>query len=281
MIVVYTPKHTALLDNKQKMPLVSVITVVYNAEKYLSDAIESVLNQTYPHIEYIIIDGGSSDGSLDIVHRYQDRLAYWISERDNGISDAFNKGIRAATGDIIGILNADDWYEPTAVEVAVAAFDKTSGVVSGGLQCWLHQSRDFAYLPDDTKLYREMTVNHPASFVRREVYQQWGGYQEKYKLAMDYDLMLRFKVNGVIFSTINTILTHQRLRGVSDQHWLATRYECLTIKNEVLGRHFTHYIYFCHTVMKTVVRKVIVFLNGEQIVAYYRAKHSVVKKIRQ
>lgn len=274
-----TPADVAVPSNEG--PLVSIITVVYNGREHLAQAIESVLGQTYPRLEYIIIDGESNDGSLDIIQRYQHHLAYWVSEKDKGISDAFNKGIKVAKGDIIGILNADDWYEPDAVQIAVDAFDQTSGVVSGGLQCWLGQEKDFAYLPDDTKLHREMTVNHPASFVRQEVYQQWGGYQEKHKLAMDYDLMLRLKTNGVVFSTLDTVLTNQRLRGVSDQNWLATRYECLTIKNEALGWRFAHYVYFCCAVVKTITRKIILRLNGKKIIAYYRAQHSIVKKVKQ
>jgi glycosyltransferase involved in cell wall biosynthesis len=264
-----------------KPPLVSIITVVYNGSKHLAQAIESVLAQTYERIEYIVIDGGSNDGSVDIIQRYQSRLAYWVSEKDRGISHAFNKGIGVATGDIIGILNADDWYEPTAVETAVRAFAPSIGVVSGGLQCWLDSKKDFIYLPDEQKLHREMTVNHPASFVRRSIYQQEGGYQERYKLAMDYDVMLRFKLKGVKFHTVDSVLTNQRLMGVSDRSWLATRSECLAIKNQLLGRRLSHYLYFWRSVSKLLVRKAILRLNGERWVAYYRERYSVVKKVKQ
>ncbi len=264
-----------------KPPLVSIITVVYNGRDYLEQAIESVLAQTYKPIEYIVIDGGSNDGSVDIIRGYQSRLAYWVSEKDRGISHAFNKGIGVATGDIVGILNADDWYEPSAVETAVRVFDKSTEVVSGGLQCWLGSEKDFTYLPDEQKLHLEMTVNHPASFVKRCVYQQEGGYQENYKLAMDYDLMLRFKIRGVKFHTIDSVLTNQRLMGISDRNWLATRSECLAIKNQLLGRRLSHYVYFWRSVSKLLVRKILVRLNGEQWVAYYRERYSVVKKVKQ
>src|SRR5690242_19312818 len=93
-------------------PLVSIITIVYNGETYLEQAINSVLQQSYPHIEYIVIDGGSTDKSVSIIKKYESNIQYWISGRDNGIADAFNKGLAKAKGNVIGFINADDWYEP-------------------------------------------------------------------------------------------------------------------------------------------------------------------------
>src|ERR1044072_3693479 len=101
------------------MPTVSIITVVFNAEKHLEQTINSVLAQTFTDIEYIIIDGGSTDGSVGIIKKYEGQLSYWISEKDKGIADAFNKGITRATGEIIGLINADDWYEPDTVRLVV------------------------------------------------------------------------------------------------------------------------------------------------------------------
>src|ERR1700719_3728267 len=94
------------------LPVISIITIVFNGEKYLDQTIRSVLDQNYPSVQYIIIDGGSTDNSLNIIKKYEKDLYLWVSEKDKGISDAFNKGIARATGDIIGIINADDWYEP-------------------------------------------------------------------------------------------------------------------------------------------------------------------------
>ena len=89
-------------------PKISIVTVCYNSKSHIEEAIQSVLNQTYKNLEYIVIDGGSTDGTLDIIDKYKDKIDYFVSEPDKGISDAFNKGIKAATGDIIGICNADD-----------------------------------------------------------------------------------------------------------------------------------------------------------------------------
>ena len=107
--------------NDIQHPLVSIITVVLNGESHLEHTINSVLCQTYENLEYIIIDGGSSDGTQDIIRKYQDKIDYWISESDDGIYDAMNKGILQAKGELIGILNSDDWYELETVELMVNA----------------------------------------------------------------------------------------------------------------------------------------------------------------
>src|SRR5262245_19759519 len=145
-------------------PLVSIITVAYNADRFIEKTIQSVLSQTYSPIEYIIIDGGSTDNTADVIKKYADRIAYWYSEKDNGISDAFNKGLNKATGDIIGIINADDWYESDTIEKVVNNFGD-SDVTYGDLQIWKGTEKDFILKGDHTLLAREMTVNHPTVFI--------------------------------------------------------------------------------------------------------------------
>src|SRR5690349_11081866 len=125
----------------KQQPLVSIITIVYNGEKHLEQTIQSVLSQTYSNIEYIIIDGGSVDNSISIIKKYNNRLAYWISEKDSGISDAFNKGIAKARGEIIGLINADDWYETDAVEKVVALIGNHD-VAYGNVMYWKNGAKD-------------------------------------------------------------------------------------------------------------------------------------------
>ncbi len=105
-----------------KLPLVSIITVVYNGAKTLEQTILSVLNQTYKNIEYIIIDGESTDGTLDIIEMYRDKISTCISEPDEGLYDAMNKGVSIANGELIGIINSDDWFEKNAVELVVSSY---------------------------------------------------------------------------------------------------------------------------------------------------------------
>ncbi|HCK65102.1 MAG TPA: glycosyltransferase, partial [Anaerolineae bacterium] len=111
------------------MTKVSIITPSYNQAKYLEQTIQSVLNQNYSEIEYILIDGGSNDGSINIIKKYQDKFAFWISEKDNGQADAINKGFAKATGDIVAWLNSDDYYLPETIAKVVKVFEANPDVV--------------------------------------------------------------------------------------------------------------------------------------------------------
>ena len=124
------------------LPVISIITIVFNGEKYLDQTIRSVLDQNYPSVQYIIIDGGSTDNSINIIKKYEKDLYFWISEKDNGISDAFNKGIARATGDIIGIINADDWYEPKTFERVAQQMDDAD-ICFGDVQFWKNGEKEF------------------------------------------------------------------------------------------------------------------------------------------
>ena len=155
---------------------VSVVTVVYNGAATLERTIQSVLAQDLPDIEYIIVDGGSNDGTLDIIRRYEDRLTYWISEKDQGIYDAMNKGVSLCTGEWVGLINADDAYADGAVRSAMEAVEGRTGtnIVHGdilinypnGSSKVKHAKRSGFLLK-----YWEMVLNHPSFFVRRSYYQ--------------------------------------------------------------------------------------------------------------
>lgn len=180
------------------LPVVTVITVVYNGRTYLKEAIRSVLYQTYPNVEYIIIDGGSTDGTLDIVREYEDRIDYWVSEKDNGIYDAMNKGIQLSLGQMIGILNSDDWYELYAIERALDTMSINSeiGLVHGAMNRWSHDGRLESTYGWKEKRYSDilfMPFNHPTCFFRKEVYEKLGTFDTSFRTAADYDFSLRFK----------------------------------------------------------------------------------------
>ena len=179
---------------------VSIITVVFNSRQFIESAIKSVLSQTYSDIEYIMIDGGSADGTVEIINKYRDKIAKFISEPDKGIYDAMNKGIKLATGEIIGILNSDDFYanENVIKIVAEAMSDKNADV------CW----GDLVYVDknDQNKIIRFWESSpyqegkfrrgwmppHPTFFVRKEIYRKYGFFNLNFKIAADYELMLRF-----------------------------------------------------------------------------------------
>jgi len=180
-----------------KMPLISIITVVYNNRALLSEAMQSVFAQDYPNIEYIVVDGGSTDGTMDVIKSHADHIAKWVSEPDKGIYDAMNKGIAMAAGEIVGILNSDDIYaSPHAVSAIVEAMEKARAAAGWG---------DIVYADAASRIVRRWRSSpysrgkflrgwhppHPAFFVRREVYEKYNSFDTKLRIAADYEFMLR------------------------------------------------------------------------------------------
>ena len=201
-------------------PLVTIITVAYNAEKYIDQTIRSVLKQTYENIEYIIIDGSSTDATLDIIKKYEDKIDYWVSEKDDGIYDAMNKGIKFSRGDIIGILNADDWYEKNAVEEVVNVFKKRNvALVHGAMNRWSASGELISTYGTKEKfddLYMA-PFNHPTCFFDRTVYETIGLFDRQFETAADYDFMLRFKQFEYESYYIDKAFTNFRLVGVTSE----------------------------------------------------------------
>ncbi len=220
-------------------PLVSLITIVHNGKKHLEQTIQSVLDQTYPNIEYIIIDGGSTDGTVELIEKYEDRLAYWVSEPDNGISNAFNKGIRQAKGGLIGIINADDWYEQDAIENVVAHYDKAA-IFYGKLNYWTVDNQCIIKENDHTKLAKNITsrtISHPTVFVKRKVYEKIGLFNENFKIAMDYEFLLRAYQSGISFYNVNEVLANFRAGGVSGQSLVPAIREEYLAKKRMLNQN--------------------------------------------
>jgi glycosyltransferase involved in cell wall biosynthesis len=225
-----------------EQPLVSVITVVFNGEKYLEQTIQSVLQQTYSNFEYIIIDGGSTDRTLDIIRKYENKIDYWLSEVDRGIADGFNKGIEAACGEIIGIINADDWYEPYAIATAQQLLGKND-IIYGNLRLWNEHKLDRIVTANHKRLKREMTIQHPATFVRNTAYQRWGNFNLTYRNTMDYDLMLRFFLKGAQFVYVDSVLANMRRGGISQSGWHKALKEVYDIKKSY-GVPLIHILFY-------------------------------------
>jgi GT2 family glycosyltransferase len=179
-------------------PLVSIVTPSYNQASYLEATICSVLGQSYPHIEYIIVDGGSTDGSLEIIQRYAGRLAYWVSERDQGQTDALNKGFARATGDILAWLNSDDTYLPQAAAEAVAFLQThpEAGMVYGDANLIDECDQVIGKFPAAQTDYRRLRrgyvhIPQQAAFFRAGLWRQVGPLDPSFYFAMDYDLWVR------------------------------------------------------------------------------------------
>jgi glycosyltransferase involved in cell wall biosynthesis len=241
------------------VPRVSVITIVRNGFKTLPRARDSVLSQNIPSIEHIVVDGVSTDGTVELLHQYQDRIALWVSEPDLGISDAFNKGIALARGEIVGLLNSDDWYEPGAVRAVLTEMQKTGAdIACGRLQYWDGDKRTFLVDSDPAQLERGMTVGHPTVFVRRECYRKHGLFRLDFRLAMDYEWMLRAKAAGARFVVVDHCLANMQGGGVGDRHWRKSQREVARARAlHVRGADnaFAYHVYIMRRVFMGSVRR--------------------------
>ncbi|NNF66832.1 MAG: glycosyltransferase [Gammaproteobacteria bacterium] len=221
--------------DKEK-PKISVITPVFNNVATVEKTINSVANQRYPHIEYIVIDGGSTDGSVEIIQKHNAAITYWCSEHDNGISDAFNKGIDAASGDIIGIINADDWYEPDALHT-VAEFFPEYDIVYGKVNYWLDNKIINVKGGNHKKLlsgWRGMTLPHPSMFVKKETYERVGNFDLSYRNALDYHFVLRAAAAEARFYNTNKVIANFAAGGATSKDRKNSLQEEKRAKTEVL-----------------------------------------------
>ena len=248
-----------MMDSDQGVKI-SVITVVFNAAKSIRLAMESVLCQMCPSDQYIVIDGGSTDGTRQILEEYKDRLAYWVSEPDGGIYDAMNKGLRHARGNVIGILNADDTYFPGALQSVRQAFAKNPNAVLHGDIEVVDQGRVVDVWRGVNPVgvesqFRKMTINHPATFIPRRFYEKFGNYSLAYRLSSDYELVLRLIVGGVPFVYLDRPLTRFSVGGSSGG--ISTYRETLAIQRTYGRGYWDAQLWFSIAVLKMWLVKVL------------------------
>ena len=209
------------------MPLkISVITAVFNRHDTVADAIQSIQRQTYENVEHVVQDGGSQDGTLEVLEDLSDANTHLVSAPDSGIYDAINKGIKRATGDVVGLMHSDDYFasDSVLVQVAAAFQDPDIDGVYGDLQYvsataagkivrhW--NSCDY----DPGLLIRGWTPPHPTLYLRSDVYERFGLYDTSYRIAADYDAMLRYLVRGQIkLAYVPEVLVKMRVGGVSNR----------------------------------------------------------------
>ncbi|EIF50094.1 glycosyl transferase family protein [Sulfurovum sp. AR] len=203
---------------------ISIITVVWNNKDTIKDAIDSVLNQTYKNIEYIIVDGASTDGTVEVVKSYGNKITKFISEADDGLYDAMNKGIKLATGDVVGILNSDDFYiDEFVIEKIVKIFEEkeVDSVFTDLVYVKADNLENIVRYYDSgngfpNKFQYALYPAHPTFFVKRWVYDKYGLFKTDYKIAADFDIMARFLYTWKIsFSYLKEPIIKMRVGGVS------------------------------------------------------------------
>ena len=207
---------------------ISIVTPAFNSAKTIRHTIESVARQTYPNVEYIIVDGGSQDATAKIVAQYPDVVDLFISESDHGVYDAMNKGIRAASGDIIAILNSDDFYIHSHVLEQIATTFQESGAdsVYGDLQ-YVDQHNPHKVIRhwesgafQRRSYLADWMPPHPAFFVKRVIYQRHGLFNLSLKSSADYELMLRFLYKHQVSAAyVPDVLVRMRVGGLSNATW--------------------------------------------------------------
>jgi len=267
-----------IFDNDVKLKI-SIITIVYNNCIFIEDAIKSVVEQSYKNIEYIVIDGGSTDGTVDIIKAYETYITEWISEEDNGIAEAFNKGLSLATGDYILFLNSDDMLvDYSVIQTMIHEISRNN------YPCFVYGDFNIIDRDSGNRLYRGVVkfspkgmikkgemLPHPCLFTNREYFKHYGLFDTRYKIAMDYEIFLRgiFAEKVVHVPVVTTkirsggISTKNRSLVVDEIIAALEKNGFLRSKLAVTGRR----LYF---VLRYTARKILEYVYLYKIFSYAR-----------
>lgn len=211
-------------------PKISIVTASYNQGHFIEQTIQSVLNQNYPNLEYIVIDGGSTDNSVDIIKKYEQYLTYWVSEKDKGQANAINKGLQLCTGEIFNWLNSDDYLEPGALFKIAAAFANEQVQMVAG------KVRNFSTTEEEIIPNQKLSAKglmcwepgvkfvQPGVWMRRELIAQCGGIDEQFHYSFDWDLYIRYLYYFPIVKELDELLVHFRLHEQSKTQSLSDRF---------------------------------------------------------
>lgn len=237
---------------------ISIVTVSFNAARTIEQTILSIINQTYSNIEYIIIDGGSTDGTVDIIKKYAERIAYWVSEPDKGIYDAMNKGIKIATGDWINFMNAGDIFKEKFVidHLFQNPIANEVGFLFGDT-LFMYQNKQKIVRYGDDSHHKIMPSCHQSIFCRRGILIK-NSFDLKYEIAADYNLFFQLKQKRIKFQYIPLIVAvYDAADGISSKNEWSTQKEMLKIEN----KHLEYFLKVYLLAFKLLIKKVLIILG--------------------
>jgi glycosyltransferase involved in cell wall biosynthesis len=248
-----------------KQPLITVITVVRNRVKTIEQAMLSVLNQNYPNIEYIVLDGGSTDGTVEIIKKYADRISYWESGSDGGMYFALNKGILMAKGELIGVCHSDDFLHRSDVVSRIAAIHakEDADIYHGDGIMFLEYPNycGFTIKKSQAEMITktENSILHPSTFINRTVFERFGLYDTEYRSASDYELMIRFAINQVRFFHVGFVVCCIRIdrKGRVSNNIYSYIEAYKFHKNHKTGNHNKYLFGFLECLMRRVARNIL------------------------
>ena len=247
-------------------PKISIVTIAYNCENEIEETILSVINQQYDNKEYLIIDGASKDGTMDVVNKYCDKIDVIISEPDKGRSDAFNKGIAHATGDYIVMMNAGDLLADDALDKFARNYEPGYDVIKGNTIRW-NEKTGFKSIEHPVIEYPEIPFNflvcHQSTYISKSAYERFGGYGIDYKIVMDFELMLRFARHNAKFMKINENLAVFRMGGISQT---SSKRRIKEMKRAMLENEhskFNTYVFILYVRLRSLMRNILNLVNPD------------------
>lgn len=215
------------MNQRVKMKI-SIITVSYNSAATIETTFQSVANQSYDNIEYIVVDGGSKDATLDLIKKHASTISKWVSEPDRGLYDAMNKGIQMATGEVIGLINSDDFFcDSQAIEKVMNIFQNNKSLDSVYADMYYVAQNDISKIVrywvtgEQRKFSKGWHPGHPVFYVKKEVYDKYGDFDLNYNLAADFEIMLRFiEVSKISAKYLKESLVKMRLGGETNKSFI-------------------------------------------------------------
>lgn len=254
--------------NDVKTPLVTVLTVVFNGEKVLEGTIQSVLSQSYHPLEYIVLDGGSRDGTVDVIKKYEKHLTCWASEPDRGIYDGMNKAVAMAKGEWLLFMNAGDWFHgPDAIARVFESPVESVDLVYG--DCLVRYDRFSIYdkALDPSRLFDRMICSHQSIFSRRRLHQDFP-FDLSYRICADFHFLCRAMKNGKRFLRVEVPVSSIEAGGFSDQRIFANYLEKARAVVEVTGKS-SYYLRYGWKIFQLLIKRVVKRLMPQSLVATF------------